>query len=715
MYVEEGRDAIRHSIDGREYFFCTSQCLNEFTEPEREHQKLKQVTLVSSVLTGIVIALTYSGFVDRPGMEFVILALATPVQFWAGLRFYRGTVDGLRSRASNMDTLVAIGTSAAYLYSAAVLFIPSMHRSGLYFDTSCIIVTLILTGRLLETRTKQRAWNAVHRLLQLQPAVVTVVRQGREEQIPVEHLMLGDVFIVKPGERVATDGLVLEGYSQVDESAVTGESIPVEKATGSQLIGGTMNKAGLMKATATKVGQDTVMAQIISSIQEARVGKAPMQRTADKVAKYFVPAVVAIAIGSGIGWYLVGGIGTNFSLLAFVSVIIISCPCALGIATPAALMMGSARAAESGILFKSGEALEIARRVDTIAFDKTGTLTKGRLELTEVILLSNLTEQQLLLIAAGAESGSEHPIGKAIVMKAKEQGLHFGAPEKFEAIPGIGLKAAYSGHQIEIGSERLIANSTLRAGLAVKMASFGKQGKTAVIVMVDGLPSGILVLADSPKDNAASVVHGIKKRGIRVAMLTGDSESAAAAIAADIGIEEVFAGLLPQEKEAIISRLQEGGKRVVAMVGDGINDAPALARADLGIALGSGTDVAMETGDVVLIKNDLSDVTTSLDLARETVKKIRQNLFWAFCYNIILIPIAAGALVPLLGAQVYQWLPWLAAAAMAVSSVTVVANSLLLGKFRPHLEKPHAKVSGISAHRGRPTQAGFLPTPSPTV
>lgn len=701
MFVEEKPDAIQHTVDGKGYFFCSTQCLNEFTAPEKELRKLKTIVAVSIALTIPVTILTYIMLMPMEVNNFVLLALATPVQFWAGWRFYKGTWDAIKAKASNMDTLIAVGTTAAYLYSAVVTFLPTAFPfEGVYFETAAIIITLILIGRLLETRTKEKASSAVRKLLDLQPRMARVIKDGREKEVPVEQVQEGDLFVVRPGERIPTDGKVTEGASSVDESAVTGESIPVDKSAGSEIIGATINKSGLLKARATKVGQDTVLSQIIALVEEARTGKAPMQRMADQVAKYFVPAVVAVAVSSALAWYFIGGIGLTFSLLAFVSVIIIACPCALGIATPAALMMGAGKGAENGILFKGGEHLEMARKVRTAVFDKTGTLTKGQPEVTDVITLSDVGEQELLRLAAIAESGSEHPLGQAVVRKAKGQGLAVASPGSFEAVSGHGLRAGYAGHTIMIGNRKMMADSGIAVAEQVDstMSRLETEGKTATLVSIDGRLSGIIAMADTVKEHAREAIDALKQMGIEVIMLTGDNERTAKAIAGKLGIGRVIAQVLPQQKEEVVARLKSEGK-VVAMVGDGINDAPALARADLGIAIGSGTDVAKETGGIILIKNDLRDVVSAFELGRKTVSKIKQNLFWAFAYNTVLIPVAAGALVPIFGAQVYAWLPFLAAGAMAMSSVSVVSNSLLLGRYIPRFAAIKPKSEQIYADK----------------
>ncbi len=703
MFVEEKPESIQHTVDGRKYYFCATQCLNEFTQPERELKKLRRHVAISIVLTVPIVILTLphmfpslQNFVPLPMQisSYIMLALATPVQFWIGWRFYKGLWDGIRARASNMDTLIALGTSAAYIYSAAVTIAPAYFPfATVYFETAAIIITLILVGKLLETRTKEKASSAVRKLMDLQPRMASVMRNNEEIEIPVEQVREGDLLIVRPGERVPTDGVVIEGTSSVDESAITGESIPVDKSKESEVIGATINRSGLLKVRATKVGQDTVLSQIITLVENARTGKAPMQRMVDQVAKYFVPAVIAVALGVGIGWYFAGGAGFTYSMLAFVSVIIIACPCALGIATPAALMMGSGKGAENGILFKSGESLEMARSVNTVVFDKTGTLTEGRPSVTDIVDLSGLGENELLRLAAIAESGSEHPLGQSVVRKARELGISVSNPETFEAVSGHGLRATYGTHTIMIGNRKLMQenDNAISAGVDSALKEMEQQGKTAVMVSIDGNLSGIIAMADTVKETAKEAVELLQRRkGIEVIMLTGDNERTAKAIASKLGIKRVIAQVLPQEKEQVIAKLKDEG-RVVAMVGDGINDAPALARADLGIAIGSGTDVAKETGGIILIKNDVRDVVIALELGKKTVSKIKQNLFWAFAYNTGLIPVAGGALVPFLGLEVFGWLPILAGAAMALSSVTVVGNSLLLGRYVPRFASARSK------------------------
>jgi Cu+-exporting ATPase len=584
----------------------------------------------------------------------------------------------------NMDTLIALGTSAAWAYSTVVTFFPSFFPfSGVYFDTAAVIVTLVLTGRFLEHISKGRASEAVRKLVDLQPRLAHVIRGEKEIEIPVEQIEVGDMFVVRPGEKVPVDGMVIEGYSSVDQSMITGESIPVEKNPNDEVIGGTINKTGMLKARATKVGQDTTLAQIVKLVEEAQIGRAPIQKLADRVAAYFVPAVIIIALSSALAWYFIGNIGLQFSLLAFVSVTVIACPCALGIATPAALLVGTSKGAQNGILIKGGDHLEIAHKTTTMVFDKTGTLTVGEPSVTDVIPYSKYTADTVLMLAASVEKGSEHPLAEAIEKEAASRSLQLVNPSEFEAIPGKGVKAMIQGKEILLGNRKLMTEVGVNLSkIEEKTKELEEDGKTVMFTVVDGALAGVIGAADTLKEYAANAVAKLKKMGIEVIMLTGDNETTAKAIAKKLGIEKIFAEVLPQQKEAIIERLRNEGK-VVAMVGDGINDAPALAKADVGIAIGSGTDVAKETGGIVLVKEDLRDVVTAIKLSRTTVRKIKQNLFWAFAYNAALIPIAAGALVPFFGAQVYEVLPFLAAGAMAFSSVTVVSNSLLLERFKP--------------------------------
>jgi len=702
MFVEETENSIQYVKEGRKYSFCSSQCLDEFKEPEKEFKKLKLHVTVSVILTIPIVFLSLPHmFPTQLGnlfpidvmhnINYIMLVLATPIQFWIGWRFYRGFWDGIKAKASNMDTLIAVGTTTAYIYSAIVTIVPEYFPvETVYFETAAIIITLILIGRLLETRTKEKASKAVRKLLDLQPRMANIIiDDGKEIQIPIEQVRKGQTIAVRPGERIPTDGKIVEGFSSIDESAITGESIPVEKSVGNEVIGATINKNGFLKIKTTKVGQDTVLSQIITLVEEAKSGKAQMQKMVDTVAKYFVPAIVIIAVGVFFGWYFIGDAGLTYSLLAFVSVMIIACPCALGIATPAALMMGAGKGAENGILYKGGEYLEIAKKVKTIVFDKTGTLTKGKPSVTDIVDLSEIGEHELLRLAAIAESGSEHPLGQSIVSKAKSEGIIVANPESFEVLAGHGLKAIYSNHTVLIGNRKLMLENNIQMLEKVDniLKKFEEEGKTAVLVLVDNKLSGIIAMSDTIKEGAKEAIDALKRNGINIVMLTGDNERTARTIASKLGIIRVIAQVLPHEKEELIAKLKSENGNIVAMVGDGINDAPALARADLGIAIGSGTDVAKETGGIILIKDDLRDVVTALDLGNKTVAKIKQNLFWAFVYNTGLIPIAGGILVPLFGIGIFGWLPMFAGLAMAMSSVTVVGNSLLLGRYKSEFKK----------------------------
>jgi Cu+-exporting ATPase len=690
MYVDEKTAQYKVTVRGTTYYFCSQTCMKEFMAPEVEIRRLKLSVILGVIVSVPIVFLTY---VSLPLLSvtvnnYILLTLDTPIQFVFGWRFYRGTYDAIRNRMGNMDTLIALGTSAAWAYSTGVTFFPSFFPfTEVYFDTAAVIVTLVLTGRFLEHLSKGRASEAVRKLMDLQPRLAHVIRGEKEIEIPVEQIEVGDMFVVRPGEKVPVDGMVIEGYSSVDQSMITGESIPVEKNPNDEVIGGTINKTGMLKARATKVGQDTTLAQIVKLVEEAQIGRAPIQKLADRVATYFVPAVIIIALSSALAWYFIGNIGLQFSLLAFVSVTVIACPCALGIATPAALLVGTSKGAQNGILIKGGDHLEIAHKTTTIVFDKTGTLTVGEPSVTDVIPYSKYTADTVLMLAASVEKGSEHPLAEAIEKEAASRSLQLVNPSEFEAIPGKGVKAMIQGKEILLGNRKLMTEIGVSLSkIEEKTKELEEDGKTVMFTVVDGALAGVIGAADTLKEYAANAVAELKKMGIEVIMLTGDNETTAKAIAKKLGIEKIFAEVLPQQKEVIIERLRNEGK-VVAMVGDGINDAPALAKADVGIAIGSGTDVAKETGGIVLVKEDLRDVVTAIKLSRTTVRKIKQNLFWAFAYNAALIPIAAGALVPFFGAQVYNVLPFLAAGAMAFSSVTVVSNSLLLERFKPSFEK----------------------------
>jgi Cu+-exporting ATPase len=684
MYVDEKTAEFKTTVRGTTYYFCSQTCMKEFLAPEAEIRRLKISVAVGAILTVPIIILTYVSFLPTVINNYVLLILDTPIQFFFGWRFYRGTYDAIRNRMGNMDSLIALGTSAAWIYSAAVTLFPSfVGFNGVFFDTAAAIVTLVLTGRFLEHVSKGRASEAVRKLMDLQPKLAHVVRDGKEVEVPVEQIRVDDVFVVRPGESVPADGTIVEGHSSLDQSMITGESIPVEKSVADEVIGATINKTGLIKVRATKVGQDATLSQIVKLVEEAQVGRAPIQKLADRVAAYFVPFVTLVALASALSWYYIGNIGLQFSLLAFVSVTVIACPCALGIATPAALLVGTSKGAQNGILIKGGDYLEVTHKVTAVVFDKTGTLTVGNPSVTDVVPLKGRDADAVLMLAASVEKGSEHPLAEAIEKEASKRSLSTVSPREFEAVPGEGVKARVGGEKIVLGNRKLMAEMSVDLSeIEKRTGELEEDGKTVMFLVVDGQLAGVVGAADTLKEHAEEAVEELKKMNIEVIMLTGDNERTAKSIAGKLSIERVVADVLPQQKEAVIEGLQNEGK-IVAMVGDGINDAPALAKADVGIAIGSGTDVAKETGGIVLVKEDLRDVVTAIKLSKSTVRKIKQNLFWAFAYNASLIPISAGALVPFFGAQVYDVLPFLAAGAMAISSVTVVSNSLLLERFRP--------------------------------
>jgi Cu+-exporting ATPase len=685
MYVDEHTARIKKTIRGTTYYFCSESCLRQFEKPEVELRRLKTLVSIGVILTVPTMILTYVPALPPTLNNYLLLLLSAPVQFGVGLRFYRGMHDALRNRMGNMDTLIAVGTTAAWIYSFIVTVQPfAFPSNAVYFDTSVLIITLVLMGNTLEYMSKGKASEAIRMLMDLQSRTARIVRDGNEIDVPVEEVQVGDVFVVRPGERVPVDGVVLEGHTSIDQSMITGESMPIEKKVDDQVIGGTINKSGFVRARAEKVGADTVLSKIIRLVEEAQMARAPIQRLADRISGYFVPAVLTIATISALVWYFVGHIGLNFAMLAFVSVVIIACPCALGIATPAAVMVGTAKGAEKGILIKGGEHLESAQKVDTVIFDKTGTLTRGEPTVTDIVPLRGFSREDVLRYAAVTERRSEHSLGEAVRSDARRMGLQVSEPESFEAIPGMGVRCRYDGHDVMFGNMALISGSgdALSVEAERQVSTLEGQGKTAMILSVDKNIVGLIGVADTIKEHSALAVKQLKQIGIQVMMVTGDNDKTARAIAERLGIDRVLSEVLPDQKERVVKEIQHEGRRV-AMVGDGVNDAPALAAADVGIAIGSGTDVAVETGGIVLIRDDPRDVVTAIQLSKRTMQKIKQNLFWAFAYNAILIPVAAGALVPFLGAEMYHYLPFLAAGAMAFSSVTVVGNSLLLSRFNP--------------------------------
>jgi Cu+-exporting ATPase len=605
------------------------------------------------------------------------------VQLWAGWPFYSGAWKVGRHGSADMNTLIALGTSVAYLYSLIATIAPGAFADpgelpDVYFDTAAVIIALILLGRLLEARAKAGTTAAIRKLVGLQAKTATVLRDGREVEVPIDAVAVGDEVIVRPGEKVPVDGAIVDGHSTIDESMLTGESVPVESGPGDEVIGATINRAGSFRFRATRVGRDTALAQIVRLVEEAQGSKAPIQRLADRVSARFVPAVIAIALIAFAAWLLAGASFTS-AMLALVAVLIIACPCALGLATPAAIMVGTGRGAEMGVLVRSGAALETAQRLDTIVLDKTGTLTRGEPLVTDVVSADGFDEDGVLAIAAAAESRSEHPLGEAVVRAAAERGLEVGDTEGFEAAIGHGVTASVGGRRIAVGSARHLAELGIDLSpLAGEAQRLQNEGRTAVYAADGDRAVGLIAIADTLRPEATEAVAELRRLGLEVAMLTGDNRRVAEAIAAAAGIDRVLAEVLPDQKVAEIRRLQEEGRRV-AMVGDGINDAPALAQADIGIAIGTGTDIAMEASDMTLISGDLRGVAAPIELSRQTMRTIRQNLVGAFAYNISLIPVAAGILYPIWGITLD---PVLAAAAMAASSVTVVGNALRLRGFR---------------------------------
>ncbi|HBE49395.1 MAG TPA: heavy metal translocating P-type ATPase [Cyanobacteria bacterium UBA11369] len=681
--------ALKTERGGRTYYFCSQTCLNTFLDPERELKSMRSrvgIALAGVLLLAIMRAAAFIGlaagvtlvtWVPIPALPWFtwgvwLFILTTPVQFIGGWSFYVGSWNAIRTRSINMDFLIALGTTVAYLYSVVVVFFPNIlpvrvAEREVYFEVSAIIIAFVLLGKYMEEIIKKNSSAAVRKLLDLKPATAKVVRDDREIEIPAEYVMVGETVVVRPGEKIPTDGVVLEGSSSVDESMLTGESIPVEKAPGAEVIGGTLNRTGLFRFRATRVGSETALAQIIKFVEEAQGSSAQVQRLADKVTGYFVPAVVLIAVLAFIGWLIAG----NFpqALLAFIAVLIISCPCALGVATPAALMVGVGKGAENGILIRGGEVLERAERLSTVIFDKTGTLTRGQPSVTDVIPLTERPEEEILRLAAAVEIGSEHPLGEAIVRAAKHQMLDIPKVNNFEAIPGHGIRGQVNGDRILLGNRRLFQEQgyPIEKPTEDRLTLLESDGKTAMLVGCNGLLVGIVAVADTLKPEAQEAIAALRRERVKVILLTGDNRRTAEAIARQLGIERVIAEVLPGDKAQVVKDIQRRGE-AVAMVGDGVNDAPALATADIGIAIGSGADVAKETGGIILVKNDVRDVVAAIRLSRATMVKIKQNLFWAFIYNTIGLPIAAlGFLNPII-----------AAAAMALSSLSVIVNSSLL-------------------------------------
>ncbi|MFO8056079.1 MAG: heavy metal translocating P-type ATPase [bacterium] len=663
----------------------------EYGDAEVEARRAEIRTELRAFLVGVVFTLPV--FVLSMGRDFglfgtwaelwwvnwVLLALATPVQFYTGRGFYTGSYKSLRNGAANMDVLVAMGSSVAYFYSVAVLLFPAV-GDHVYFETSAMIITLIKAGKLLEARAKGSASSALRELMDLAPKKARLLDEsGEEKEVPAEEVKKGDTVIVRPGGSVPVDGRVISGSSSIDESMLTGESIPADKSAGSEVFGGTINQEGLLKIEATGVGSETALSQIIRLVRQAQGSKAPIQRLADRVSAYFVPTIIGVALLTfGLWW----AIGSEFvpAMIRMVAVLVIACPCALGLATPTAIMVGMGKGAKAGILFKNSESLETAHLITRIMFDKTGTITAGRPRLTDWVPLGEGGDA-VLSLAAGAESGSEHPIARAVVEGARERGAAISAPEDFISSSGFGVEATVNGRRVKVGKTDWFREDGLPAKAEETAAELEDHGKTVMAVSVDGQVEGLLAVSDDAKEGAAEVVRKLKELGIEPVMLTGDNERSARSIAAGVGIDSVEWGILPERKESLVQEAQADGSRV-GMVGDGINDAPALARADVGIAIGTGTDVAMEAGDVTLVSGELAGVARAMELSRLTMRTVKENLFWAFFYNIALVPVAAGALytVTFLPGFIREMHPALAAAAMAFSSISVVLNSLRLSR-----------------------------------
>ena len=671
-----------------------SEGISSQTDEERHLKhlaQLKQKLILSGLISLVVMFLSMQSLFNIELKNVLLFVLATPVQFFCGWQFYRGAFNGFRHGYADMNTLIAVGTSSAYFYSIFATLFP-VGTPEVYYDTSVMIITLVLLGRWMEARAKHSASSAIKKLMGLQPKTAHVERDGKELEISVEDLVVGDLVLVRPGEKIPVDGILINGQSSIDESMLTGESVPVEKKSGDEVIGASINKTGFFKMRVTRLGKDTLLAQIIHLVEQAQGSKAPVQRLADKIAAIFVPVVIVLALLVFAFWWSFGDsfgpLPTTpflFALMAFISVMIIACPCALGLATPTAIMVGTGKGAEMGILIKGGEALEQAEKLDTIVFDKTGTLTSGKPEVADVLLSPGavLDTDHLLVLAGSLEKNSEHPLAQAVVSEVKKRNLRFEKLEtlsNFEALPGFGVQGKIEGKNIFLGNMKLMEEKKIDFSLVREdLEKLTGQGKTPMILSVDGNVEGIITTIDALKPYAKETVHRLKMMGLKVMMVTGDNRKTAQAVARKLEIDDVVAGVLPAQKRDEIRKLVAQGHKV-AMVGDGINDAPALAESTVGIALGSGTDVAMEASDITLVTSDLRAVPQAIELSRKTLTKIRQNLFWAFFYNVLGIPIAAGLLYPFYGILLK---PVFAAVAMSLSSVSVVGNSLLLKRFSP--------------------------------
>jgi len=692
----------------KEAGYSAEQITEEFVDREREQrerefQALKRQFIVSAMLAAPIII---GSMLTIPVLSnwYLLFLLATPVQFWSGMRFHKAALSALRHRTTNMNTLISVGTTSAYVYSLAATFMPQLFFKGgvtphIYFDTSATIITLILLGKLLEARAKGKTSEAIRKLMGLQAKTASVLRDSAEKEVPIEEVMVGDIVIVRPGGRIPVDGEVIAGYSTVDESMLTGESLPVEKSSGDKIFGGTVNKAGSFKLRALRIGKETALAQIIRLVEEAQGSKAPIQRLADKVASIFVPTVIGISVVTFFVWFIFGTKPSfTLALMNFIAVLIIACPCALGLATPTAIMVGTGKGAEKGILIRDAEALELSHKIEAVILDKTGTITKGEPEVVDITGVNGTSPDAILQIAASAEKLSEHPLGQAIVRKAIDKNIKIYEPAEFVAIPGGGIKAKIRSQELRVKSQEppelrtpnselyldvFIGNEGMmqKEGINISPAKMlsdkiSSKAKTPVFMAVDNEIKAVFSIADTIKEGSAEAIEALKSMGIEVVMLTGDHQNTAHAIAREVGIERFFAEVLPDQKVEAVRRIKSEGK-ITAMVGDGINDAPALAEADVGIAIGTGTDIAIEASDITLIKGNLKSVVDAIRLSKLTIRTIKQNLFWAFFYNVVGIPVAAGLLYPFGGPLLN---PMIASAAMAFSSVSVVSNSLRLRK-----------------------------------
>jgi P-type Cu+ transporter len=679
--------ALKAKIGDRTYYFCSQQCLDVYTAPERELKAMQRrvtFTLLGAVaalslkiiaLFGLVGAIMYFEVVGGLQIyDIAIFIVSTPIVWIAGFRIYKGAYQSLRNRNINMDVLVTVGVLAGWIYGVITVvdnsfihFLPAAQPGSGYMEVAIGILAFVLLGRYIEELIRRRSAASIRKLLELQPTMARVVKDGKETDTPIDDVKVDDLVIVKPGEKIPIDGVVTAGYSSVDEKLLTGESIPVEKTVGSEVIGATINKTGLLTIKATKLSGETALSQIVHLVEEAQASSAPVQRFADRIVKWFVPIILTVAAISFVYWYAATG---NFAtaFLALLAVVLISCPCALGIATPTAILAGVGKGAEYGVLLRSGEYVEKARKLTTVIFDKTGTLTKGEPSVTDIKPYSGFTEREVLTFAGAAEKGSEHPLAEAILSKAEKLQIAIPNVDAFEALPGRGVQCTVGNRKVLLGNRTLMQEHGISISqLEADLTELETRGKTVMILAVDGKPAGLIAAMDTPKENAAQAIEELKDMKLEVVMLTGDNERTAKAIADQLGIEKVIASVLPWQKADVIKKLQSEGK-IVAMVGDGINDAPALAQADIGIAIGSGTDIAKETGGIVLIRDDLRDVALGIELSKKTMRKIDTNLFWAFAYNVVMIPIAAAGLLN----------PMYAAGAMAISSLTVVSNSALL-------------------------------------